>query len=408
MSITHSTLERPISPPPISSKRQGAKKGEQPEKCQEYPDWNGEINKRSEAATPPSLAAIEAGQAKIRNHLEYFSVRLSQLSKPIVPTQPRLTIPEFVDLYERNQHSKGRHFVVHQHNHPIAGVHYDLRLQFSQTSTVSFAIPYGLPGNANSRRQGRLAIETRVHNLWNNLIESASHATGSLLIWDTGEYTVLPRRKKAVETDDEFSNTSEMEDDAPSDFPESEKLVRAFQSRYIRLRLHGARLPRNYTITLRLPSANDTVQTPNKPKRRRRYTKTPAMTGSDTSDDNLPRSTSKEENSAIANASDTEEESSTIFATNAYTGATNSIGSIHQRHWFMTLDRVNSGFVKARSGETKGEWVPSGPGKGFQPFFVQGAEIETSVITGKTSEEIMKDEGVEGFKGRGLWRAVLE
>jgi hypothetical protein len=42
----------------------------------------------------------------------------------------------------------------------------DLRLQFSQTSTISFAIPYGLPGNANSRRQGRMAIETRVHNLW--------------------------------------------------------------------------------------------------------------------------------------------------------------------------------------------------------------------------------------------------
>lgn len=45
-------------------------------------------------------------------------------------------------------------------------MHYDLRLQFSETSTVSFAVPYGLPGNPNSIRPNRMAIETRVHNLW--------------------------------------------------------------------------------------------------------------------------------------------------------------------------------------------------------------------------------------------------
>lgn len=42
----------------------------------------------------------------------------------------------------------------------------DLRLQFSESSSISFAIPYGLPGNPNSQRQGRMAIETRVHNVW--------------------------------------------------------------------------------------------------------------------------------------------------------------------------------------------------------------------------------------------------
>jgi hypothetical protein len=42
----------------------------------------------------------------------------------------------------------------------------DLRLQFSETSAISFAIPYGVPGNPNSKRQVRMGIETRVHNLW--------------------------------------------------------------------------------------------------------------------------------------------------------------------------------------------------------------------------------------------------
>jgi len=168
------SLERPISPPPVSKRRTSA-------------TTKGKTNERGEAQTEnaarPSLAAIEAGEAKIRNHLDYFSRHFAQTSKPVVPSQPRLGIREFIDLYQRNQHVNGRHFVVHQHNHPVAGVHCnqprlscvgtarlmladDLRLQFSETTTLSFAIPYGLPGNANSKRQGRMAIETRVHNLW--------------------------------------------------------------------------------------------------------------------------------------------------------------------------------------------------------------------------------------------------
>jgi hypothetical protein len=31
---------------------------------------------------------------------------------------------------------------------------------------MSFAVPKGLPGNPNSKSKGRMAIETRVHNLW--------------------------------------------------------------------------------------------------------------------------------------------------------------------------------------------------------------------------------------------------
>ncbi len=117
----------------------------------------------------PSTAAIEAGEAVIKDHLNYFSTKLSSLVKTQTgnnQTQPRLSIEGFVDLYSRNQNSRGRHFVIHQHDHPIAGTHYDLRLQISESSSISFAIMYGLPGNPNSRHLGRNASETRVHNVW--------------------------------------------------------------------------------------------------------------------------------------------------------------------------------------------------------------------------------------------------
>lgn len=117
-------------------------------------------------STTHSGPAIEAGKIQISDHLEHFSTRLLQATRPPEPNVPRLPHQDFVDLYKRNQHPNGRHFVIHQHDHPVAGVHYDLRLQISETSSISFAIMYGLPGNANSRRLNRNATETRVHNLW--------------------------------------------------------------------------------------------------------------------------------------------------------------------------------------------------------------------------------------------------
>lgn len=112
--------------------------------------------------TTPSLAAVEAGQAQISNHLEYFSSHISLSAKASAP----LSVRAFEDLYKRNQHKHGRHWVIHQHDHPVAGVHYDLRLQINETSSISWAIMYGLPGNPNSRRLNRNATETRVHNVW--------------------------------------------------------------------------------------------------------------------------------------------------------------------------------------------------------------------------------------------------
>ncbi len=115
----------------------------------------------------PKLAAVEAGEAQVKDHLAYFSSQLGQAVRPPSAAWPhRLSIDAFAHLYRRHQHPHGHHFVVHQHDHPIAGPHYDLRLQFSQSSSISFAIPYGLPGDPNSRRFMRNAIETRVHNVW--------------------------------------------------------------------------------------------------------------------------------------------------------------------------------------------------------------------------------------------------
>lgn len=119
----------------------------------------------NEAPKPPPTSAIEAGTAIIDDHLTHFT---SLLSSHILPnSSPPLTIPSYSSLYSSNAGSpNGAHFVIHQHDHPIAGTHYDLRLQINETSSASWAIMYGLPGDPNSVRLNRNATETRVHCLW--------------------------------------------------------------------------------------------------------------------------------------------------------------------------------------------------------------------------------------------------
>ncbi|KAK3060916.1 hypothetical protein LTS18_007431 [Coniosporium uncinatum] len=417
---TPSTLCRSISPPPTTRKS--------------LAKASGELFNKDGINNAPSVAAVEAGKAHIEDHLSYFTTHLKASTRPVVTDQPCLSIANFAGLYQCNQHAHGHHFVVHQHNHPVAGCHYDLRLQISLTSSVSFAIPYGLPGNPNSLRPNRMAIETRVHNLWNHLTENASHASGSMLIWDTGEYEILPRYtkvKKDKTTDDEMSAGSDSDNYLKSGktrTSESDKLAEAFKGRYIRLRLNGTKLPKDYTITLRLPS-NDSLQrkppTSSRPARKRRrkgtdtttHKPTPPLTDSD-SEIVVPASPKKglvamdEDDDVVADASDDEAENATIRATNAYTGATNSVGSVHQRHWFLTLDKNSSGFgrkdkkwvpVRANTGDD-GERKP----RGFEPFFVMGADVEESVVTGRTSAEVMADENVEGFMLRKMWRPITE
>ena len=114
----------------------------------------------------PDTAAVEAGVAKIADHVLFFAEKLFEATRPDIFDLPRLAHEAWLGLYRRNQHPAGHHFVIHQHDHPVAGTHYDLRLQCNETSSISFAIMYGLPGDPNSRRLNRNAAETRVHNVW--------------------------------------------------------------------------------------------------------------------------------------------------------------------------------------------------------------------------------------------------
>ncbi|KAI1209668.1 DNA polymerase ligase-domain-containing protein [Annulohypoxylon truncatum] len=408
----------------------------------------------------PDTSAIEAGKVKIKDHVTYFSTLLAKATiSPFPSSTPRLSIDVYKQLYETNSgNPKGAHFVVHQHDHPIAGTHYDLRLQINETSSVSWAIMYGLPGDPNSRRPNRNATETRIHTLWNHLIETASASTGSLIIWDTGTYTVLPSRRNKRRAN---SNSQSEEEGPSSELTEQEKLHRAFQARKIRLQLNGTRLPRNYVLNLRLTKEEDTAgraRSTRAPTRRRRrgLSSSSSSRGRTTGErkgnaaepgtSSGPDFDSDYEESEIVNAPNEqvvdageeevspmereirELEDEEVRRTNAYPGATNSIGSVHQRHWYLSLDREACGFVSRRiygrmvweleggGNATKGEENKSGDedgeGKGDSgrlafPFYVRGVDVERSVITRRTGAAVLRHEGVEGYVGRKGWRPVL-
>lgn len=103
-----------------------------------------------------------------------------------------------------------------------------------------------------------------------------------------------------------------------------------------------------------------------------------------------------------------------VRMTNAYKGAENTVGSIHQRKGYLSLDREASRFVKG-----KGGWVlrergggDNGRGRLGYPFYVGGPEVERSVVTRRLGDEVLrdevlKDEGVVGFVKRKGWRPVL-
>ncbi|KAF4273643.1 hypothetical protein KXX33_000278 [Aspergillus fumigatus] len=419
-----STLDAPVSPP----RRKGRNKKVSDD--QPAPSFSSVTADSKLPSSEPSLAAIEAGLVEVTDHLKIFSSRLARCARPVSPQVPRLPIRDWVELYERNLHPNGRHFVIHQHDHPIAGPHYDLRLQFSETSSVSWSIMYGLPGDPNSRRLNRNATETRPLNLQNHLIETASANTGSMIIWDTGEYEILPSQsaREIVETDD---SRSELSDSSLHSHvykkTESEKLREAFRNNKIRLRLHGTRLPENYTIILRLDKnfdfAKPSTRIPRKRRRRTIRSSTTRPEPSTSSDSEIPDREPQDQSvdaDADTMASHSEPESAIdrqIRMNNAYPGSTNTIGSIHQRRWFATLDRVNSGFVpeheSAESGSGKKRWVRkrnlrTGQELGFEPFYVRGPEVERSVVTGRLGKDVLEDEGVKHFVPRRGWRAVVE
>ncbi|KAK5448152.1 hypothetical protein LTS15_009176 [Exophiala xenobiotica] len=555
------SLNRSVSPPPTNPRRRSK------------PAFNS-------IPTKSDTAAVEAGEVEIDDHVTFFSSKLLSATRPKIEGQPRLAHNEWLDLYQRNLNDRGHHFVVHQHDHPVAGTHYDLRLQCNATSSISFAIMYGLPGDPNSRKLNRNATETRVHNLWNHLIETASYETGTMLLWDTGEYEVL---QDPPQSNNDSNTDSDSEPESPS-LVESEpaKLHRAFQARKIKLRLHGTRLPKNYTLNLRLTHENNRLVQPEPPafKRRKRSqpsTATRRQTHAESSDSepgsnsssglsrpsthdqssqssfekaragdskrmpklgrsvssllrttspprpsrkppglehqsssSLYASTAKANAKAIAPAAvpshssdpvtprrdkpqhgdedrakhqtiftvtntahrpddvpeSKEDEEVQIRLNNAYPGATNSINSIHQRKWFLSLEREACGFrptnrmefgrrvwerprmptrtrtptfpssssssSPSSNGNGNGNGLTLGPGGrdkihaqdqgqvqghlgegevhlgGFPSFYVRGRDFETSVLTGRLAADVAHDEGLVNYKPRGGWTAVTD
>ncbi|KAI1103455.1 hypothetical protein F4804DRAFT_333318 [Jackrogersella minutella] len=101
-----------------------------------------------------------------------------------------------------------------------------------------------------------------------------------------------------------------------------------------------------------------------------------------------------------------------VRRTNAYAGAKNSVGSVHQRRWYLSLDREACGFARRR-GRTVWELGRGPVGEEGEkerlrfPFYVRGVEVERSVVTGRSGAEVLRDGGVKGYVGRKGWRAVL-
>ncbi|KAJ5090651.1 hypothetical protein N7532_009335 [Penicillium argentinense] len=389
-----SSLQKSVSPPP---KRRGA---------------NGQDGDN------PHPSKITPSDPKTSEYLDTWSMKLR---KSILPASeqgstPHLPIDQWVDLYRRHAHSNGHHFVIHQHDHPVAGPHYDLRLQFSDSSTVCWAIMYGLPGDPNQDNR-RNATETRIHGLSYNLAETASLGQGSVIIWDTGDFQILPYRtgQDQPDTDDTSSDGGH----APA-ISESSKLRDAFQRRKIKVRLNGIRLPKNYTISLvrqnkhKPGTGTGTGKTSLKNRRRPAARMSPSPpTDPDSMSPPSPRDpepkrgeTTLQEETDLSDGDDRE-----IRETNAYPGSFNTIGSVHGRTWYLRIDTVGSGFRRVKSRDGKQVWVRNGGAthgatrsiQGFEPFYVLGPEVERSVVTGRLGKDVLDDEGVQDFVPRRGW-----
>lgn len=108
------SLEREISPP-VKKRCLKLGNGTEVDQPAQHPSSAPE---QREKLTP---AAIEAGEHVIDDHLEYFCEHFSVIARSQSPGICRLGITAFRQLYERNLHGQGKHFVVHQHDHPISG-----------------------------------------------------------------------------------------------------------------------------------------------------------------------------------------------------------------------------------------------------------------------------------------------
>ncbi|KAF5681768.1 abc1 containing protein [Fusarium circinatum] len=217
----------------------------------------------------------------------------------------------------------------------------------------------------------------------------------------------------------------------PSSAPTQQALLHAaFQNRKIRIRLHGSRLPDPYVLNLRLTRSEDVAgrvrsgKTPRKRRRRQAQVETQPETSDedsegDTSEDvpsNTDAGTDADDLSAMEREI-RELEDEEVRRTNAYPGASNTIGSVHQRRWYLSLDRPACGFVEERiknrsvwkledGTETKNKH--SNDGRLSYPFYVRGPDHERSVLTGRLGADILQDEGVDTFVQRQGWKPVLK
>jgi len=105
MAETPRSLKRKISPPPLRK-----------------PSNTDSIY--NDSCNVPTPAAVEAGQAEVTDHLDYFCKQLSSHQRPPIDGERRLSMSAFRTLYKNNEHPRGRHFVIHQHDHPVAGAFY--------------------------------------------------------------------------------------------------------------------------------------------------------------------------------------------------------------------------------------------------------------------------------------------
>lgn len=105
-----------------------------------------------------AVPEFEAQEIHVKDQLNNL-IEQSKVMLECRLEQLLLSIERFVGLYRRNLTPNGHHFVVHQYDHPIAGLHYDLHHQISESSSSSFAIMYRLLGNPNSRRLYRNSTE---------------------------------------------------------------------------------------------------------------------------------------------------------------------------------------------------------------------------------------------------------
>lgn len=195
-----------------------------------------------------------------------------------------------------------------------------------------------------------------------------------------------------------------------------------------------------YTITLRMDKSTNFARPIRKgPKRRRRNLQpkrspsvAPSPSDSD-SDSKAPEGSrqqghtastlsSEQNGSSVPGMSEVDQADHSddnvdleIQRNNAYTGSYNTIGSIHQRRWWLSLDRESSGFEPKRGldsfNPSKKTWVRKQSDNGllgFDPFYVRGPDYERSVVTGRLGPDVLSDEDVQGFAPRKRWIPVLK